>query len=129
MMMERAKSAPAPEEAKKPSPAASTAGTTSSKSAPISSHERMQDLERRLINLDPASLSNSPAMGATLSSAPVRPSAEEHSATPTPVGSASITAPKSPKSEPVKENAANTGKNNPLLVSVLVACCRYVTLV
>jgi hypothetical protein len=92
--MERVKTAPAPEETKPAS---------SSTPAPTTSHERMIDLERRLNNLDPVGAAS---VGAV--------------AQPMVAPAASVEAASKPVMEAAKQPAAgaNTGKHNPLLVSV-----------
>jgi hypothetical protein len=95
MMMERVKTAPAPEETAKPPP---NPETTASKPAPSSSQERVEELERRLNDLDSA-------MNETVDDTE-RPA----------VVPVSDEAPVAKPNEEQKQPAVGTGKNNPLLV-------------
>ena len=97
MMMERAKTAPAPEEEAKPE-------ATSSKPAPASSQDRVVDLERRLNDLD----STLESSGSTDNQAVAKPAIVESHAAATP------TAVERPKQAEQKQ------PTNPLLV------CSYV---
>ena len=90
MMMERAKTAPAPEETA--SAEKKNTSTTSTSTAPSSAEERVQDLERRLNDLGGGGVSDSSA------------------------ANVSTTATNKPSSASAKA-APQTGKNNPLLVS------------
>lgn len=95
-MMERAKTAPAPEEAK---PEA-----TSSKPAPTSSQERVVDLERRLNDLDSTLDSNGTDNQAA--------SVQSHAAAATPT----VVERKQAAGEQKPPAVDTAGKNNPLLV-------------
>eukprot|EP00956_Cyclotella_meneghiniana_P031053 scaffold80424_cov70-Cyclotella_meneghiniana.AAC.1 len=98
MMMERAKTAPAPEEEAKPE-------ATSSKPAPASSQDRVVDLERRLNDLD----STLERGGSTDNQAVAKPAIVESHAAATP------TAVERPKQEEQKQ------PTNPLLARIMAA--------
>ena len=97
MMMERVQTAPPTEETAKPS--TNSIETSDDQPVPVSSQERVQELERRLNDLDV-----------------VKNDGGENAAQPAPVDSVAIAGAK-PFEEEQMKTAAGTSKSNPLLVS------------
>lgn len=122
--MERVKTAPAPEEAAKPS---TSPPPTETKPAPTTSQERVVDLERRLNDLDSTLGDNDGVQSSVVESAGAAKPEESTTVVQQPeLKPAEVKQPdiKPVESHPTvvkpteqKQPAVGTGKNNPLLVS------------
>ena len=111
MMMERAKTAPAPEPptsttVHKPAHSPSQSAISTAPPTNASAEERVQDLERRLQGI------GGPSGESATAATPA--AAAQQAASSATTASETTTA---PSAIPAKQKAAQTGKNNPLLVS------------